>query len=251
MLVDRTALVTGASSGIGQACARQLARGGARLVLAARRRDRLDELAAELDTDTHVIELDVRDHAAVEAALTELPAPFDAVDLLVNNAGLAAGIGPLWENDPDDWARMLDTNVEALMWVTRAVLPGMIDRGRGDVVNIGSIAGREAYPGGAAYCASKAAVHQLTDALRADLLGTGVRVALIEPGLVETEFSVVRFHGDAERAAGVYADTTPLTADDVADVVTWVADRPGHVQIADVLVLPTVQAGATRVHRRG
>lgn len=250
MLVDRTALVTGASSGIGEGCARQLSQAGARVILAARRRDRLDALAAELDGDTHVIELDVRDRAAVQRELRGLPEEWREIDLLVNNAGLAAGLGPLWENDPADWDAMLETNVAGLMSVTREVLPGMVERGRGDVIMIGSIAGREAYAGGAAYCASKAAVHQLTDALRGDLHGTGVRLCLVEPGLVETEFSVVRFHGDVDRAAGVYQDTTPLTGDDIAEVVTWIADRPGHVEVADVLVMPTVQSGPTRVHRR-
>lgn len=249
MLVDRTALVTGASSGIGQACARQLARGGARVILAARRRERLEALAAELDAETHIVELDVRDRGAVQRTLRELPEQWRDIDVLINNAGLAAGLGPLWDNDPADWDAMLDTNVAGLMSVTREVLPGMVERERGDVIMIGSIAGREAYAGGAAYCASKAAVHQLTDALRGDLHGTGVRLSLVEPGLVETEFSQVRFHGDADRAAAVYQDTTPLTGDDIAEVVAWIADRPGHVEIADVLVMPTVQSSPTRVHR--
>ncbi|PSO54187.1 MAG: NAD(P)-dependent oxidoreductase [Actinobacteria bacterium QS_5_72_10] len=227
MLVERTALVTGASSGIGEACARQLARAGARVIVTARRRDRLEALAAELDGPIHPLELDVSDHHAVQRALDELPTEWRDIDLLVNNAGLAGA-----------------------MSVAAAVLPGMVERGRGDVIMIGSIAGREAYPGGAAYCASKAAVHQLTDALRGDLHGTGVRLCLVEPGMVETEFSLVRFGGDADRAAAVYQDTTPLTADDVADVITWIVDRPDHVEVADVLVMPTAQSAATRVERR-
>jgi len=250
MLVERTALVTGASSGIGEACARQLARAGARVIVTARRRDRLEALAAELDGPIHPLELDVSDHHAVQRALDELPTEWRDIDLLVNNAGLAAGLGPLWDNDPADWWAMLDTNVAGAMSVAAAVLPGMVERGRGDVIMIGSIAGREAYPGGAAYCASKAAVHQLTDALRGDLHGTGVRLCLVEPGMVETEFSLVRFGGDADRAAAVYQDTTPLTADDVADVITWIVDRPDHVEVADVLVMPTAQSAATRVERR-
>jgi 3-hydroxy acid dehydrogenase / malonic semialdehyde reductase len=193
----------------------------------------------------------VRDRAAVEQALAGLPPGFAEVDVLVNNAGLAAGLTPLQDGDPDDWERMLDTNVKGLLWVTRAIVPGMIARGRGHVVNIGSIAGRETYPGGAVYCASKAAVDRITAGLRMDVLGTGVRVSTVDPGLVETEFSIVRFHGDVERAHDVYAGMTPLTADDVAETVRWVADRPAHVQVADVVLLPTAQASATRVARDG
>lgn len=251
MLVDRTVLVTGASSGIGRACAEAFAAAGARLVVCARRADRLDELAATLDTDVHTVALDVRDRAAVEAAVAALPAPFDAVDVLVNNAGLAAGgLTGLHEGEPDAWERMVDTNVKGVLWVTRAVVPGMVARGRGHVVNIGSIAGRESYPGGAVYCATKAAVDRITTGLRHDLLGTGVRVSTIDPGMVETEFSVVRFDGDAARAHDVYAGMTPLTPEDVAETVVWVADRPAHVQVSEVVVLATAQASATRVARR-
>jgi 3-hydroxy acid dehydrogenase / malonic semialdehyde reductase len=251
VLVDRTVLVTGASSGIGRACATAFAAAGARLVLCARRGDRLDELAVELDTEVHTVVLDVRDRAAVTAALTDLPAAFADVDVLVNNAGLAAGLAPLHEGDPDDWERMVDTNVKGLLWVTRAIAPGMVARGRGHVVNVGSIAGWETYPGGAVYCATKAAVDRITAGLRMDLLGTGVKVSTVDPGLVETEFSIVRFHGDAGRAHDVYAGMTPLTAEDVAETIVWVADRPAHVQVADVLLLPADQASATRVARDG
>jgi len=249
MLVDATIFVTGASSGIGQACARAFAAAGARLLLCARRADRLAALAGELDTDVHHFRLDVRDRAAVDAAIAGLPAAWRDVDVLVNNAGLAAGLAPLHEGDPDDWDRMLDTNVRGLLNVTRAILPSMITRGRGHVINIGSIAGREPYPGGAVYCASKAAVDHITRGLRLDLLGTGVKVSTVDPGLVDTEFSVVRFHGDRERANAVYAGMAPLTGDDVAEAVVWVADRPAHVQVADLVVLPTAQASATRVAR--
>jgi 3-hydroxy acid dehydrogenase / malonic semialdehyde reductase len=249
MLVDATVLVTGASSGIGRACALAFAEAGARLVLCARRADRLEALAAELDVESLTIELDVRDRGAVQAAVADLPKPFDAIDVLVNNAGLAAGLAPLHEGDPDDWERMVDTNVKGLLWVSRAVVPGMVARGRGHVINIGSIAGRETYPGGAVYCASKAAVDRITAGLRMDLLGTGVKVSTVDPGMVETEFSLVRFHGDAERAHDVYAGVTPLTADDIAETVVWVADRPPHVQVADVVIFPTAQASATRVAR--
>lgn len=250
MLDDRTALVTGASSGIGAACARALAARGARLVLAARRGDRLAALADDLPTETHTVTLDVRDRDAVADALGSLPAGFDEVDLLVNNAGLAAGLAPLHEGDPDDWDRMLDTNVRGLLAVTRAVVPGMVARGHGHVVNIGSIAGRETYPGGTVYCASKAAVDRITRGLRMDLHGTGVKVTTIDPGLTETEFSVVRFHGDTERARRVYEDKDPLTPEDVADAVVWAASRPDNVQVAELVLLAGSQSSATRTAPR-
>jgi 3-hydroxy acid dehydrogenase / malonic semialdehyde reductase len=252
MLIDATVLVTGASSGIGRACALAFAQAGARLVLCARRRDRLESLRAELESlgaPAVTVELDVRDRSAVEAAVTGLSGRFAQIDVLVNNAGLAAGLAPLQDGDPEDWERMIDTNVKGLLWVTRAVVPGMIERGRGHIVNIGSIAGRETYPGGAVYCASKAAVDRITAGLRMDLLGTGVKVSTVDPGMVDTEFSLVRFHGDAERAHDVYEGMGPLTADDVAEAVVWVADRPPHVQVTDVVVFPSAQASATRVAR--
>lgn len=249
MLTNAIVLITGASSGIGAACARAFARSGARLLLAARRRDRLAEVAAALDADVHVLELDVTDQAAVEDAIAGLGPDWSDVDVLVNNAGLAAGLEPLWEGDPRNWDRMIDTNVRGLLWVTRAVVPGMIDRGRGHVVNLGSIAGHEAYPGGAVYCATKAAVDKITQSLRMDLLGTGVRVSTIDPGMVRTEFSVVRFDGDQDRADDLYRGMTPLTGDDIAEAIVWVADRPPHVQVAEMILFPTDQASATRVAR--
>jgi NADP-dependent 3-hydroxy acid dehydrogenase YdfG len=242
-------LVTGASSGIGRACAEAFAAEGARLILAARRRDRLETLSAALDVDTHLVELDVRDRAAVEAAIGALPSEWAAIDVLVNNAGLAAGLEPLQDGDPDDWDRMIDTNVKGLLYLTRAVLPAMIARGHGHVINIGSIAGHETYPNGAVYCASKAAVDRITTGLRMDTLGTGVKVSTVDPGLVETEFSAVRFGGDTERAAHVYQGLHPLTGADVAETVVWVASRPAHVQVARVVVLAGAQASATLVHR--
>ncbi len=250
MLVDATVVVTGASSGIGAACAEAFAAVGARLVICARRSDRLRDLAERLPTEVHPVALDVRDRAAVDAAFAALPTQWRDVDVLVNNAGLAAGLAPLQDGDPDDWDVTIDTNVKGLLYVTRAVVPAMVARGAGHVVNVGSIAGREAYPGGAVYCATKAAVDRITRALRMDLLGTGVRVSTVDPGLVETEFSVVRFAGDRDRADAVYRGMTPLTADDVAEAVVWVADRPAHVQVAEVVLLPTDQASATRVARR-
>ncbi|CAN5719132.1 SDR family NAD(P)-dependent oxidoreductase [soil metagenome] len=250
MLVDATVLVTGASSGIGRACAEAFARAGARLLLCARRGDRLTELADSLDAEVRTLPLDVRDRAAVSAAVDGLDDGWRNVDVLVNNAGLAVGFGPLQDNDPADWDRMIDTNITGLLNVTHAVVPAMVRRGRGHVINIGSIAGRQTYPNGAVYCATKAAVDRITTGLRMDLLGKGVRVSTVDPGAVETEFSVVRFSGDHDRAERVYEGMTPLTADDVAETVVWVADRPAHVQVAEVVLLPTDQAAATQIARR-
>jgi 3-hydroxy acid dehydrogenase / malonic semialdehyde reductase len=251
VLVDKTVLVTGASSGIGRSCARAFAQAGARLLLCARRGKQLTELVNELQAECHTFVLDVRDRGATEAAIGRLPQEWSAIDVLVNNAGLAAGLAPLHDGDVDDWDRMIDTNVRGLLNVTRPVVREMVARGCGHVINIGSIAGHEAYPGGTVYCATKAAVGKITEGLRMDVLGTGVRVSTVDPGMVETEFSVVRFHGDHDRAAQVYDGTTPLTPDDVAETVVWIADRPAHVQIAEVIILPTTQASATRVARTG
>jgi serine 3-dehydrogenase len=250
----RTVLVTGASAGIGTACARAFAGAGARLLLAARRAERLEALAAELrdahGTESRLLELDVRDAEAVAAVLGALPVEWAEVDVLVNNAGLGRGLEKAHEGHPADWDEMVDTNVKGLLYVTRAVLPGMVARGRGHVVNIGSVAGHEVYPGGAVYCATKHAVGAITKGLRMDLLGTGVRVSTVDPGMVETEFSVVRFHGDRERADRVYAGMTPLVADDIADAVLWCATRPPHVNIDEIILKPTDQASATLVSRK-
>ncbi len=248
-LRDACVMVTGASSGIGRACAEAFAAEGSRLVLAARRHDRLEDLAAVLPVPTHPLELDVRDRSAVDAVISGLPAEWAAVDVLVNNAGLAAGFARLQDNDPGDWDRMIDTNVTGLLNVTHAVLSGMLARGRGHIINIGSIAGREAYPNGAVYSASKAAVDRITTGLRMDVVGSGVKVSVIQPGLVVTEFSLVRFGGDADRAETVYEGLDPLTGADIADTVVWVASRPPHVQVAEVVVLAGAQASATIVHR--
>ncbi len=242
--------ITGASSGIGAATARAFALSGARLVLAARRLERLRALAAELAGDCHLVELDVRDRAGVRRAVAALPDRFAAVDVLVNNAGLSRGFEPLHEGSEDDWDEMIDTNVKGLLYVTRAVLPGMVARGHGHVVNVGSIAGHETYPRGNVYCASKAAVRALNKALRLDLCGTGIRVSTIDPGLVPTEFSEVRFHGDRERAAGVYQDTRPLSAADVAEAIVWCTSRPDRVNVEELLLMPTDQAAPALVHRR-
>lgn len=248
----RTALVTGASSGFGEACARKFAAAGWRVVLAGRRADRLAALRDEIGTDrAFALVLDVRDRDAVAAAIASVPAPFAEPDLLVNSAGLALGLEPAQRADLDDWDAMIDTNVKGLAYVTRAVLPGMVARGRGHIVNIGSVAGTWPYPGGNAYGATKAFVAQFSRNLRADLSGTRVRVTNIEPGLAETEFSVVRFKGDEEKASKVYAGMDPMTGDDVADLVFFVASLPERVNVNALEVMPTDQAwGPFVVHRR-
>jgi 3-hydroxy acid dehydrogenase / malonic semialdehyde reductase len=250
----RTVLITGASSGIGQACAEAFAAAGERLILCARRLDRLQALADRLQesyaTECHIISFDVRDASAVEGAIASLPDSWHAIDILLNNAGLSRGLDPLQEGLLSDWQEMLDTNVQGLLLMSRAILPGMVARGSGQVINIGSIAGHEVYPKGAVYCASKHAVAALTKGMRLDLNGTGVRVSTVDPGLVETEFSQVRFHGDQERAAATYTGMTPLTGADVAETVLWVASQPAHVNVAEVLLLPSDQASATLVARK-
>ena len=253
-LRNQVVLVTGASSGIGAACARAFAAAGSRLLIVARRSDRLKTLGRELTrlgaADLLVASLDVRRADDVRRWADELPATWKAIEVMVNNAGLSRGLDALHEGSLEDWNEMIDTNVKGLLHVDRAVVPLMVQRGRGTVVHIGSIAGRQVYPGGNVYCATKYAVRALTDGLRIDLLGSGVRVTSIDPGMVETEFSEVRFHGDRDRAAAVYRGMTPLAAADIADVVVFAASRPPHVTLADALVLPTDQASATRVQRR-
>jgi NADP-dependent 3-hydroxy acid dehydrogenase YdfG len=250
--MNQTVLITGASSGFGESSARLFARQGWRLVLAARRRARLESLRAALGggAPAHLLTLDVTDRRAVTAALGALPEPFAAVDVLVNNAGLALGLDMAPEADLDDWETMVDTNIKGLLYCTRALLPGMVRRGRGHIINIGSIAGDWPYPGGNVYGATKAFVKQFSRNLRADLHGSGVRVTSIEPGLAETEFSRVRFKGDAGKAAGVYRDAQPLTAEDIAEIVFWAATRPARVNINRVEVMPTGQSwGPLPVHK--
>jgi len=253
-LAGQIVFVTGASSGIGLSCARAFAKEGARLLLAARRLDRLESSVPDLlgigAAAVRTLALDVRDPSAVFRAVDSLPQEWKDIDILVNNAGLSRGLDKLHEGDLADWDEMIDTNVKGLLHVDRAVVPGMVARGRGMVIHTGSIAGWQVYPGGNVYCATKHAVRALTEGLRLDLLGTGVRVASVDPGLVETEFSEVRFHGDRSRAGAVYRGLTPLTPEDVADVVLFVATRPPHVNVADVILLPTDQASATHLHRR-
>ncbi|BCL74898.1 NAD(P)-dependent oxidoreductase [Jeongeupia sp. HS-3] len=244
-------VVTGASAGFGQAIARRFVAEGHKVIAAGRRIERLQELAAELGPALLPLQLDVTDRDAVATAFASLPSGFAAIDLLVNNAGLALGVEPAYRTDLDDWERMIDTNIKGLVYCTRALLPGMVERGRGHVVNIGYTAGEWPYPGGNVYGATKAFVHQLSHNLRADLLGTPVRVSNIEPGLAGgTEFSSVRFHGDASKADAVYQNTQPLSADDIADTVYWVASRPAHVNINNVQLMPVCQAnGPLAVHR--
>jgi 3-hydroxy acid dehydrogenase/malonic semialdehyde reductase len=240
------AFITGVTSGFGAACARRFAAHGWTLILCGRRQDRLDALRAELaaTVPVHVFPLDVRDEAAVNAAIAALPVDFSEVDLLVNNAGLALGLEPAHRCDMDDWQRMIDTNIKGLLYCTRALLPGMVARNRGHIVNIGSVAGSYPYPGGNVYGATKAFVKQFSLNLRADLLGTRVRVTNIEPGLAESEFSRVRFKGDDSKAARIYEGTQPLRPEDIADIVYWAATCPVHININRVEVMPVAQAFA-------
>jgi serine 3-dehydrogenase len=253
-LIDKIVFITGASSGIGRSCARAFALQRARLILAARRRDRLEKLAGELNltpgSKVFVLELDVRSQADVERTVNDLPSEWEPVDILVNNAGLSRGLDKLHEGKISDWEEMIDTNVKGLLYVSRAVIPGMVKRGRGHIINIGSVAGHEVYPGGNVYCATKFAVNALSKGLRLDLSGTGLRVTCVNPGMVETEFSNVRFHGDKERAKKVYQGLTPLTPDDIADAVVYCATRPPHVNVSEITVMPTDQASTTLVHRK-
>ncbi len=253
-LNGKTVFITGASSGIGEATSRLFAGEGARLLLAARRKNRLDELEPELlksgAAEVHSLELDVRDRAKVESAVAGLPLEWQAIDILVNNAGLSRGLDKLQEGDPEDWDEMIDTNVKGLLYVTRAVVPGMVERGAGHVVNMGSTAGEITYPKGAVYCASKAAERAINDGLRQDVLGTPVRVTSVDPGMVETPFSEVRFRGDKARAAEVYEGVTPLTPEDVADAILWAVTRPAHVNIARIVMTPVDQANSLLFNRK-
>jgi 3-hydroxy acid dehydrogenase / malonic semialdehyde reductase len=253
-LSDQTVLITGASSGIGRSCAYFFAKAGARLILSARRADKLQALAAELQqsyqTKNLLLPLDVQQAQAVNEAITTLPPEWQNIAVLINNAGLSRGLGKQHEADLQDWEEMIDTNVKGLLYVTRAVVPGMVARAHGHVINVGSVAARYTYPGGSVYCATKAAVKVLSEGLKIDLHGTPIRVTNIEPGLVETEFSQVRFRGDTSRAEAVYSTTTALTPDDVADAIFYAATRPAHVNISELYLLPTDQSSGTLIHRR-
>jgi NADP-dependent 3-hydroxy acid dehydrogenase YdfG len=246
--------VTGASSGIGAATALAFAAEGARLLLAARRAGKLAVVAtAALEHGAeavHTISLDVRDRNAVQQTIDALPTEWARIEVLINNAGLSRGLEKLYQGSIDDWEEMIDTNVKGLLYVTRSVVPGMVERGCGHVVNLGSTAGELTYPNGAVYCATKAAERAINDGLRQDVLGTPIRVTSVDPGMVETEFSVVRFHGDTERAATVYQGLQPLTPEDVADAILWAVSRPARVNIARILLTPVQQANSLLFHRR-
>lgn len=251
--MKRIALITGASSGIGEACARKFAEGGYDLILTARRAEKLAELKAELEaegTKVKTLTFDVRDAEAAEKAVDSLEPEWRKIDVLINNAGLALGLDKEYEGDPDDWNTMIDTNIKGLLTMTRLIVPGMVKRNEGHVINIGSVAGDAAYAKGNVYCATKAAVKTITDGLRIDLAETAVRVTNLKPGLVETNFSNVRFHGDNQRADNVYKGITPLTGADIADVAFYAASAPKHVQIAEVLILATHQASGSVIYRK-
>ncbi len=253
-LTNEIVLITGASSGIGAACARVFSKNGAKVILSARREERLNALAAELKerygNSSLVLPFDVRNPDQVKTALETLPNEWQSIDVLINNAGLARGFDKLHEGHIEDWEEMIASSVKGMLYVTRLVVPGMVKRGKGHVVNIASTAGIQTYPRGNVYSASKAAVRILSDGLKQDLLGTPIRVTTISPGLVETEFAQVRFRGDRERAAQTYKGMTPLTADDVADAVFYAISRPSHVNVSEIVLLPTDQASSTLVYRR-
>lgn len=251
--MKRIALITGASSGIGEACARKFAEGGYDLILTARRAEKLAELKAELEaegTKVKTLTFDVRDAEAAETAVDSLEPEWRKINVLINNAGLALGLDKEYEGDPDDWNTMIDTNIKGLLTMTRLIVPGMVERNEGHVINIGSVAGDAAYAKGNVYCATKAAVKTITDGLRIDLAETAVRVTNLKPGLVETNFSNVRFHGDNQHADNVYKGITPLTGADIADVAFYAASAPKHVQIAEVLILATHQASGSVIYRK-
>ena len=251
--MSQIAFITGASSGIGAACAQKFAQNGYTLLLNARNREKLVALQTELETQYGVtvvlLPFDVRDRKAAASAIATLPKEYQAIDVLVNNAGLALGVDKEYLGTEDNYDTMIETNITALLMITRLIVPGMVERGKGHIINIGSVAGDAAYPGGSVYCATKAAVKVLSDGLRMDLVDTPLRVTNVKPGLVETNFSVTRFAGDKERADKVYQGIKPLTGEDIAEVVYFAASAPAHVQIAEVLVLATHQASGSIVHR--
>lgn len=248
----KTVLITGATSGIGEGCARKFAAMGSNLILNGRNIEKLNQLKEEfiaLGVEVLTLPFDVRDRAAMRAAIDSLQGPWQQIDVLINNAGLVIGVDKEFEGNLDEWDIVLDTNIKALLSMTRMIVPGMVARGRGHIINIGSIAGDAAYPGGSVYCATKAAVKALSDGLRIDLVDTPLRVTNIKPGMVETNFTVVRYRGDKQRADDFYKGIRPLTGDDIAEVVYYAASAPEHVQIAEVLVMPTHQATGTISYR--
>lgn len=252
--MKKLAIITGASSGIGEAVARKLATLGYNLVITARRGDKIASLAVEIEmregVKVQTLVFDVRDREQVNAAISQIDPALGEIAVLVNNAGLAAGLEHIDAGDPNDWDRMIDTNVKGVLYVTQAVSRLMIEQGRGHIINIGSIAGIQVYENGAAYCASKHAMHALSQGMRLDFLKNGLKVTEIRPGMVETEFSVVRFHGNKERADNVYTGVTPLTGSDIADTIAWVITLPAHVNINDIEIMPAQQANAFTTNRR-
>ena len=248
--MKKTALVTGVTSGIGLATARKLHAAGFRIIGTGRNLEALNKLSAELGDAFLPLNSDVTDCKATEESVRSIPAEWSEIDVLVNNAGLALGLEPEFEGSLDDWFTMIDTNIKGLLHMTRLIVPGMIERGRGHIINVGSVAGDAAYANGAVYCATKSAVKTITDGLRIDLVNTPLRVTLVKPGLVETNFSKVRFHGDEERADNVYKGITPLTGDDIADTIVYAVQAPAHVQIAELLVLATYQGSGSVIARQ-
>ncbi len=253
VMKDKITLITGASGGIGEAAARAFAKEGAKLILVARRKERLEALAKELidkhQTKSLVLPMNLREFEEVEKTLKNLPPEWSEVEILINNAGLVRGLQKVYTMDSEDWHEVIDVNVKALIAVTNSIVPGMVKRGSGHIINLGSIAGRESYPNGAVYCATKFAVRALSRGLKMDLNETPIRVTSIDPGLVETEFSVVRFKGDEEKAKTPYQGITALKAEDIADAIVWSASRPAHVNISEMLIFPTAQASSVQVHR--
>lgn len=254
-LKNKIILVTGASSGIGEACAKIFAQNGAKIILCARREERIKKLATEIkkqhNTECLLLTLDISKRDAVADKFSTLPPAWQEVDVLINNAGLGLSLSKIQDGNIDDWEQMIDTNFKGLLYVTHAVLQDMVKRNQGHIINIGSVAGHEVYPLGNVYCATKHAVHALTRSFKIDLLGTNVRVSTVDPGMVETEFSIVRWKGDIERAKNFYAGMQPLVAEDIADAVYYCASRPPHVNILELVVMPTAQSSATQVHRKG
>ena len=251
--MNKIVLITGATSGIGLSCAHKFAENGDHLILTGRNEKRLAEIGKELEakgTKVMILAFDVRDAEKAKEHIGNLPEQWRDIDVLVNNAGLALGLEPEYEGDPDDWSTMIDTNIKGLLTMTRLVVPGMVERNRGHIINVGSVAGDAAYAGGNVYCATKAAVKALSDGLRIDVANTAIRVTNLKPGLVETNFSNVRFHGDTDRAANVYKGIVPLTGDDIADVAVYATNAPAHVQIAEVLILATHQASGSVIVRK-
>ncbi len=253
-LVNKNVFITGASSGIGKACAEAFAKQKANLILTARRIDKLNELANKLSGETGVkvkcIELDVRDKRKVHEVVSSLDGEWENIDILINNAGLAKGFDKIYEGKTEDWEEMIDTNIKGLLYVTRQLLPLMVALKKGHIINIGSLAGHEVYPYGNVYAATKFAVNALSKSIRLDVIDKGIKVSSVDPGLVETDFSIVRFSGDEERAKNVYSGIEPLTAEDIAEAVLFCADRPAHVNINEVILTPVAQASATLVHRK-